>query len=144
MCYAIIDFSRKLSAAFGVLAVLFRLSHVQQTRHRFSLARLGKFHRGHLRISLCRRTRSTRFAEGSSIDLESTTKDERALGGCFNHKFDHSYVKSAIKKFADKTKGMIPSLPADRAVSMLEDLALKSFVGVRFNIYILTKESDGK
>jgi predicted TIM-barrel fold metal-dependent hydrolase len=63
-----------------------------------------------------------------------------------NHKFDHSYVESAIKEHPERFKGMMlhdPSLSPDDAVSQLEDLALKGFVGVRFNPYLWPKDGDG-
>jgi predicted TIM-barrel fold metal-dependent hydrolase len=64
-----------------------------------------------------------------------------------NHKFDHSYVISAMKKHPDRFKGMLlhdPSLSSEQAVSTLEDLALKGFVGVRFNPYLWPKEGESK
>lgn len=64
-----------------------------------------------------------------------------------NHKFDHSYVISAMKEHPDRLKGMLlhdPSLSAEQAVSTLEDLALKGFVGVRFNPYLWPKEGEKK
>lgn len=62
-----------------------------------------------------------------------------------NHKFDHSYVIQAMKEYPTKFKGMLlhnPSLSPDEAVSQLEDLALKGFVGVRFNPYLWPKLED--
>ncbi|KAL3926018.1 MAG: hypothetical protein SGILL_000017 [Bacillariaceae sp.] len=62
-----------------------------------------------------------------------------------NHKFDHSYVIQAIENHPDRFKGMLlhdPSLSTEDAVSRLEDLALKGFVGVRFNPYLWPK-TDG-
>ena len=59
-----------------------------------------------------------------------------------NHRFDHSYVIDAMKKHPSRFKGMLlhdPSLPEDEAVTRLEDLALKGFVGVRFNPYLWNK-----
>ena len=56
-----------------------------------------------------------------------------------NHKYDHSYVTAAILENPTKFKGMLlhdASLPPDEAVMRLEDLALKGFVGVRFNPYL--------
>ena len=55
-----------------------------------------------------------------------------------NHKFDHSYVTNAIKKYPNKFKGMLlhdPSLPSKLAVQRLE-LVLAGYVGVRFNPYL--------
>lgn len=56
-----------------------------------------------------------------------------------NHKFDHSYVEDAVSAHPGKFKGMLlhdPSLTSEMAVSRLEELALKGFVGVRFNPYL--------
>ncbi|KAL7460768.1 hypothetical protein ACHAXS_001212 [Conticribra weissflogii] len=56
-----------------------------------------------------------------------------------NHKFDHSYVKNAIKTYPDKFKGMMlfdPSLSSKMAIVRLEELVLAGFVGVRFNPYL--------
>lgn len=56
-----------------------------------------------------------------------------------NHKYDHSYVADAIKKYPTKFKGMLlhdPSLSATEAVTSLEDLTLQGFCGVRFNPYL--------
>lgn len=88
-------------------------------------------------------------------DVASTTKlletmHENGIDGALivqpiNHKFDHSYVISAIKNHPERFKGMLlhdPSLPVQQAVSILEDLALKGFVGVRFNPYLWSKEGD--
>lgn len=68
-----------------------------------------------------------------------------------NHKYDHSYVADAIGTYPDRFKGMMlhdPELPPQQAVSRLEELALKGFVGVRFNPYLwpegkLMSEKDG-
>lgn len=59
-----------------------------------------------------------------------------------NHKFDHSYVEAAIREHPSKFKGMLlvdPSLPPSDAVQRLEELALKGFVGCRFNPYLWPK-----
>ncbi|KAG7347017.1 amidohydrolase 2 [Nitzschia inconspicua] len=64
-----------------------------------------------------------------------------------NHKFDHSYVMKAIDTYPDKFKGMLlhnPLLSPEEAVSQLENLVLKGFVGVRFNPYLWPKLSDGR
>ena len=57
-----------------------------------------------------------------------------------NHKYDHSYVTNAIKKYPNKFKGMLlhdPSLPSKLAVQRLEELVLLAgYVGVRFNPYL--------
>lgn len=73
--------------------------------------------------------------------------DEAEVAGALivqpiNHKFDHSYVIDAMKKHPSRFKGMLlhdPSLSEDEAVTRLEDLALKGFVGVRFNPYLWNK-----
>lgn len=61
-----------------------------------------------------------------------------------NHKYDHRYVKDAIKDHPDKLKGMLlfdPSDPdPDASVGRFEELVLQGFVGVRFNPYLF----DGK
>jgi len=85
----------------------------------------------------------------SLVDRASTTSllKEMEVAGVhgalivqpINHKFDHSYVASAIARHPLKFKGMLlhdPSLDKELAVSRLEDLALKGFVGVRFNPYL--------
>jgi predicted TIM-barrel fold metal-dependent hydrolase len=62
-----------------------------------------------------------------------------------NHKFDHSYVTQAIQEYPDKLKGMLlhdPSLSPEDAVSQLEDLVLKGYVGVRFNPYLWPKNGE--
>jgi predicted TIM-barrel fold metal-dependent hydrolase len=62
-----------------------------------------------------------------------------------NHKYDHSYVLSAIKSHPDRFKGMLlhdPSLETSDAVARVEDLALQGFVGVRFNPYLWPKRSE--
>jgi predicted TIM-barrel fold metal-dependent hydrolase len=62
-----------------------------------------------------------------------------------NHKFDHSYVLNSIKEYPHRFKGMLlydPSLPEEDAISRLEDLSLKGFVGVRFNPYLWPKIGD--
>ena len=56
-----------------------------------------------------------------------------------NHKFDHSYVTNAMKKYPNKFKGMLlhdPSLSSKLAVERLEELVLAGYVGVRFNPYL--------
>ena len=62
-----------------------------------------------------------------------------------NHKFDHSYVTKAISDHPGRFKGMMlhdPSQSPQDAVSTLEDLALKGYVGVRFNPYLWTKTGE--
>ena len=62
-----------------------------------------------------------------------------------NHKYDHSYVASAIEAHPDRLKGMLlhnPSLSPEEAVSRLEDLVLRGFVGVRFNPYLWSDGSE--
>mmetsp|Transcript_8879 Transcript_8879/g.15119 ORF Transcript_8879/g.15119 Transcript_8879/m.15119 type:complete len:311 (+) Transcript_8879:122-1054(+) len=56
-----------------------------------------------------------------------------------NHKYDHSYVANAIKKYPHKFKGMLlhdPELSPEMAVKRLEELVLSGYVGVRFNPYL--------
>jgi len=56
-----------------------------------------------------------------------------------NHKYDHSYVTNAMKKYPNKFKGMMlhdPSLSPEMAVQRLEELVLSGYVGVRFNPYL--------
>jgi predicted TIM-barrel fold metal-dependent hydrolase len=56
-----------------------------------------------------------------------------------NHKFDHSYVTNAIENYPDRFKGILlhdPSLSREDAITRLEDLTLKGYVGVRFNPYL--------
>jgi predicted TIM-barrel fold metal-dependent hydrolase len=63
-----------------------------------------------------------------------------------NHKFDHSYVMSAIKTYPDRFKGMLlhdPSQSPEDAVSKLEALVLQGFVGVRFNPYLWPTTKEG-
>lgn len=63
-----------------------------------------------------------------------------------NYKFDHTYVLNAIQQHPDRFKGMLlhnPTLPAQEAVTTLEDLTLKGFVGVRFSPYLWPKTEDG-
>ena len=63
-----------------------------------------------------------------------------------NYKFDHSYVMNAIQTHPTRFKGMMlhdPSMNEDDALSCLENLALKGFVGVRFNPYLWPKTEKG-
>jgi predicted TIM-barrel fold metal-dependent hydrolase len=63
------------------------------------------------------------------------------------HKFDHSYVLSAIQSHSNRFKGMLlhdPSLSPTDAVSRLEDLSLQGFVGIRFNPYLWPKLLEGE
>mmetsp|Transcript_26938 Transcript_26938/g.56400 ORF Transcript_26938/g.56400 Transcript_26938/m.56400 type:complete len:320 (+) Transcript_26938:96-1055(+) len=64
-----------------------------------------------------------------------------------NHKYDHSYVLEATQTHPNRLKGMLlhdPSLNEHDAVQQLENLALKGFVGVRFNPYLWPKMDDDK
>jgi predicted TIM-barrel fold metal-dependent hydrolase len=82
--------------------------------------------------------------------MDSIGRDGRLVDGALivqpiNHKFDHSYVISAIKEYPDRFKAMLlhdPSLSPEQAVDQLEDLAMKGFVGVRFNPYLWPKAGD--
>ena len=65
-----------------------------------------------------------------------------------NHKFDHSYVTSAIQTHPTRFKGMLlhdPSMTEADAISTLDNLALAGFCGVRFNPYLWPSKttSDG-
>merc|ERR1719343_5727 len=66
-----------------------------------------------------------------------------------NHKYDHRYVKDAIKNHPDKFKGMLlfdPSITdLDESLARFEELVLQGFVGVRFNPYLFEgKMSDNE
>jgi predicted TIM-barrel fold metal-dependent hydrolase len=66
-----------------------------------------------------------------------------------NHKYDHRYVKDAMKSHPDKFKGMMlfdPSISdAEKALERYEELVLQGFVGVRFNPYLFEgKMSDNE
>jgi len=66
-----------------------------------------------------------------------------------NYKYDHTYVENAMRRYPDRFKGMLlhdPTLSAEDAVTRLEALALRGFVGVRFNPYLWppkNKDGDG-
>jgi predicted TIM-barrel fold metal-dependent hydrolase len=88
--------------------------------------------------------------DAASTDQLVATMNAHGVHGALivqpiNHKFDHSYVLSAMKTYPDRFKGMLlydPSLTDEQeAVSRLEDLALQGFVGVRFNPYLWPKTS---
>ena len=71
--------------------------------------------------------------------MKNSNVDGALIVQPINHKFDHSYVASAIKEYPTKFKGMLlhdPSLSAGDAVKRLEELVLQGFVGVRFNPYL--------
>eukprot|EP00527_Entomoneis_sp_CCMP2396_P000421 CAMPEP_0198144962 /NCGR_PEP_ID=MMETSP1443-20131203/19984_1 /TAXON_ID=186043 /ORGANISM="Entomoneis sp., Strain CCMP2396" /LENGTH=295 /DNA_ID=CAMNT_0043808471 /DNA_START=177 /DNA_END=1064 /DNA_ORIENTATION=- len=78
--------------------------------------------------------------------------DENGVDGALivqpiNHKFDHSYVSQAMKSHPSRLKGMLlhdPSMDEQSAVSTLEDLVLKGYVGVRFNPYLWPKTDEKK
>ena len=62
-----------------------------------------------------------------------------------NHKFDHSYVSSALKAHPGLFKGMLlanPTVPPAEAVAELERLHAEGFVGVRFNPYLFPDGMD--
>eukprot|EP00586_Coscinodiscus_wailesii_P004546 CAMPEP_0172485794 /NCGR_PEP_ID=MMETSP1066-20121228/13985_1 /TAXON_ID=671091 /ORGANISM="Coscinodiscus wailesii, Strain CCMP2513" /LENGTH=341 /DNA_ID=CAMNT_0013251265 /DNA_START=115 /DNA_END=1140 /DNA_ORIENTATION=- len=80
---------------------------------------------------------------GSTASLLEEMKSAKVDGALIvqpiNHKFDHGYVEDAVAAHPTLFKGMMlhdPSLGAEIAVSRLEDLVLKGFVGVRFNPYL--------
>jgi len=86
---------------------------------------------------------------GSTSALLKQMDDSGVTGALIvqpiNHKFDHSYVIQSIKDHPTRFKGMLlhdPSLSKDDAVSRLEDLVLKGFVGVRFNPYLWPKKKE--
>ena len=80
---------------------------------------------------------------GSKDALIKKMKDAN-VDGCLivqpiNHKFDHSYVRDAIKTHPSLFKGMLlhdPSLPLKEALEQLDNLSKLGFVGVRFNPYL--------
>jgi predicted TIM-barrel fold metal-dependent hydrolase len=77
--------------------------------------------------------------------MDSNGVDGALIVQPINHKFDHSYVLSAIQSHSDRFKGMLlhdPSLSTVDAVSRLEDLSLQGFVGVRFNPYLWPKVDE--
>lgn len=86
---------------------------------------------------------------GSTEALREMMKTHKVDGALIiqpiNHAFDHSYVIQALQKYPDHFKGMLlhdPSLSSGAAIERLEDLALKGFVGVRFNPYLWPKTDD--
>eukprot|EP00548_Thalassiothrix_antarctica_P006835 CAMPEP_0194140230 /NCGR_PEP_ID=MMETSP0152-20130528/9793_1 /TAXON_ID=1049557 /ORGANISM="Thalassiothrix antarctica, Strain L6-D1" /LENGTH=303 /DNA_ID=CAMNT_0038838393 /DNA_START=153 /DNA_END=1064 /DNA_ORIENTATION=+ len=88
-------------------------------------------------------------ASASSLlkTMESNGVDGALIVQPINHKFDHSYVSKAIEDYPEKFKGMMlhdPSLSSENAISKLEELVLKGYVGVRFNPYLWPKISDGE
>jgi len=77
--------------------------------------------------------------------METAGVDGALIVQPINHRFDHSYVTQAIKEHPTKFKGMLlhdPALPEKQAVSRLEELALKGFVGVRYNPYLWDKVGE--
>jgi predicted TIM-barrel fold metal-dependent hydrolase len=93
------------------------------------------------------------------IDIASTSSllaqmSEAGVDGALivqpiNHKYDHRYVKDAMKNHPDKLKGMMlfdPSMTdAHAALERFEELILQGFVGVRFNPYLFEgKMSDNE
>ena len=64
-----------------------------------------------------------------------------------NHKYDHSYVSAAVAEHPNRFKGMLlmdPSAEVDEALTQLDDLRSKGFVGVRFNPYLWPQVDDNK
>jgi len=87
----------------------------------------------------------------SSSYLLQTMKDSNVDGALIvqpiNHKYDHSYVSSAMKTHPSKFKGMLlhdPLLSSNDAVERLEELVLQGFVGVRFNPYLWPSTNTDK
>ena len=63
-----------------------------------------------------------------------------------NHKFDHSYVASALKRYPSHLRGMLladGSLPPLDAISQLEELWRQGFVAARFNPSLFPAGLDG-
>lgn len=78
--------------------------------------------------------------------MDAASVDGALIVQPINHKFDHSYVMEAMKAHPTRFKGMFlhnPSESPEEAVSVLEDLTLKGFVGVRFNPYLWPKTEEG-
>jgi predicted TIM-barrel fold metal-dependent hydrolase len=87
---------------------------------------------------------------GSTIALLDRMDAANVVGALIvqpiNYKFDHSYVMNAIQQHPKRFKGMMlhnPALSADEAITTLEDLTLRGFVGVRFSPYLWPKTADG-
>mmetsp|Transcript_11156 Transcript_11156/g.26808 ORF Transcript_11156/g.26808 Transcript_11156/m.26808 type:complete len:327 (+) Transcript_11156:92-1072(+) len=93
------------------------------------------------------------------LDISSTSSllkemSEAGVDGALvvqpiNHKYDHRYVKDAIKNYPDKFKGMLLFDPStadvDASIARFEELVLQGFVGVRFNPYLFEgKMSDNE
>ncbi|KAF3653421.1 putative indole-3-acetic acid-induced protein ARG7-like [Capsicum annuum] len=78
------------------------------------------------------------------VDFLMECMEEAGVDGAFivqpiNHKFDHSYVTSALKKFPSKFVGCCLANPAKdgSGIKQLEDLVLKDgYRAVRFNPYL--------
>ncbi|EJK63708.1 hypothetical protein THAOC_15620, partial [Thalassiosira oceanica] len=118
----------------------------QHETDRLAPSRLGELGRGVVVLPL----RGRRPGPPKSIQDEATPEkllermEEAKVDGCLivqpiNHKFDHSYVSDAMRRYPDKFKGMLlhdPSLSPDMAVTRLEELVLAGFCGVRFNPYL--------
>jgi predicted TIM-barrel fold metal-dependent hydrolase len=91
------------------------------------------------------------FKDAACTDSLLEQMDANGVDGALivqpiNHKYDHSYVMKAMEKFPHRFKGLLlhnPSLSPEDAVSQLENLALKGFVGVRFNPYLWPKIPGG-
>jgi len=78
--------------------------------------------------------------------MASSKVDGALIVQPINHLFDHRYVADAIQSHPGKLKGMMlhdPSLTARDAVGRLEELALRGFVGVRFNPYLWPAATGG-
>ncbi|KAJ8574366.1 hypothetical protein K7X08_026171 [Anisodus acutangulus] len=71
--------------------------------------------------------------------MEEAGVDGALIVQPINHKFDHSYVTSALKKFPSKFVGCCLANPAEdgSGIKLLEDLVLKDgYCAVRFNPYL--------
>ena len=69
--------------------------------------------------------------------MDSNGVDGALIVQPINHKFDHSYIIQAIKRYPKRFKGMYLFDPADSdPINRLEAYCLQGFVGVRFNPYL--------
>ena len=64
-----------------------------------------------------------------------------------NHKYDHTYVTNALRKYPAFFRGMClanPTLPPAEAVATLMSLHGEGYVGVRFNPYLFPDGMDSE
>lgn len=79
--------------------------------------------------------------------MQDASVDGALIVQPINYKFDHSYVRQAIRDHPTQFKAMMlydPSLQEEEAVARLEELVLAGFVGVRFNPYLWTQIGDNE